>query len=91
VPVLEVDYEETVANLEGVPTPGRLVWPRMGAGLSRISPIRNIVQTASLSQVREPIYRRSVERWRNYESELGPLFECLEQIAREASPGSHGT
>ena len=35
------------------------------------------VQTASLAQVREPIFTRSIERWRRYEAHLGPLFEAL--------------
>ncbi len=36
------------------------------------------VTTASLAQVRQPIYRSAVARWRNYESELRPLIERLE-------------
>jgi hypothetical protein len=32
------------------------------------------VRTASVSQVRQPIYRRSVARWKNYERNLGPLL-----------------
>jgi hypothetical protein len=35
------------------------------------------VKTASLWQVRQPIYKSSVERWRNYEKHLGPLIEAL--------------
>jgi hypothetical protein len=35
------------------------------------------VRTASLSQVRQPIYRSSVQRWRRYEAHLGPLLEAL--------------
>jgi len=35
------------------------------------------VETASLVQVREPIFTRSVERWRRYERHLGLLFEAL--------------
>jgi hypothetical protein len=35
------------------------------------------VQTFSAWQVRQPIYTRSVGRWRNYERHLGPLFEAL--------------
>ena len=32
------------------------------------------VKTASFSQVREPIYQKSVELWKQYESELQPLL-----------------
>ena len=35
------------------------------------------VKTASVWQVREPLYTRSSGRWRNYESHLKPLFEAL--------------
>ena len=35
------------------------------------------VRTASLTQVRQPIYNSSVERWRPYEKFLGPLLDEL--------------
>ena len=35
------------------------------------------VQTASVSQVRQPLYRKSLERWRNYEAQLKPLRSAL--------------
>jgi tetratricopeptide (TPR) repeat protein len=35
------------------------------------------VRTASLWQVRQPVYDSSVDRWRNYEAHLGPLFKAL--------------
>jgi tetratricopeptide (TPR) repeat protein len=37
-------------------------------------------KTASYDQVRQPIYTKSVGRWRNYEKHLGPLFEALEGV-----------
>jgi tetratricopeptide (TPR) repeat protein len=37
---------------------------------------RNI-RTASVTQVRQPIYTSSVDRWRKYEAHLGPLLEAL--------------
>ena len=36
------------------------------------------VRTASVWQVREPLYRRSSGRWRNYEQQLGPVKAWLE-------------
>ncbi len=78
VPVLEVDYEETVADLEGVAR--RLVgwcgldWePACLAFHEGKRPVR----TASVSQVRQPIYKRSVARWKHYEKSLGALFDRL--------------
>ena len=40
------------------------------------------VKTASVWQVREPLYTRSSGRWRNYESHLGPLLEVLNDETR---------
>jgi hypothetical protein len=37
------------------------------------------VSTPSLWQVRQPIYRSSVEKWRNYEPWLGPFAELLNE------------
>jgi tetratricopeptide (TPR) repeat protein len=39
------------------------------------------VRTASVWQVRQPIYTTSVERWRNYEKHLGPMIEELGDLA----------
>jgi len=38
---------------------------------------RRSVRTASITQVRQPIYTSSVERWRRYEKFLGPLQKAL--------------
>jgi hypothetical protein len=35
------------------------------------------VSTASLNQVRQPIFKTAVQRWRRYEKHLGPLLEAL--------------
>jgi hypothetical protein len=35
------------------------------------------VRTASATQVRQPIYRSAVGRWRVYENELEPLLRAL--------------
>ena len=36
------------------------------------------VRSASLQQVRKPIYRSSVERWKQYQDRLGPLLDELD-------------
>lgn len=41
--------------------------------------IKRQVRTASLIQVRKPIYTTSVERWRQVEGELAPLIKVLEE------------
>ena len=38
---------------------------------------KRAVRTASSEQVRKPIYKGSLEEWKNYESELQPLEESL--------------
>jgi len=46
------------------------------------------VKTASFWQVRQPIYRSSVGRWRRYEEQLKPLIETLGDLADESfDPG----
>jgi hypothetical protein len=40
------------------------------------------VRTASATQVRHPIYKTAVGRWRVYEQYLGPLFSALERGGR---------
>ena len=39
------------------------------------------VNTYSRWQVRQPIYKSSVKRWKNYESEIRPLIEALGDLA----------
>jgi hypothetical protein len=78
VPVLDVDYEETVADLEGVAR--RLVaWCGLDwePACLAFHEGRRPVRTASVTQVRQPIYSRSVARWKHYEPTLGPMFAKL--------------
>ena len=35
------------------------------------------VRTASVNQVRQPVYKTSVKRWKNYERDLAALFAKL--------------
>jgi tetratricopeptide (TPR) repeat protein len=74
----EVDYEQTVADLEGtarglVAACG-LEWDEACLNFHRT---RRAVRTSSATQVRQPIYTRSVERWKHYEAHLGRLFAHL--------------
>ena len=74
-PIHEVDYEETVADLEGVAR--RLLaacgqeWNPACLEFHRTN---RPVRTASVAQVRQPVYKQSVARWKNYERELADLF-----------------
>jgi tetratricopeptide (TPR) repeat protein len=78
VPVMDLQYEDLVADLE--------TWSRKlvdFVGLEwdpaclRFYDTKRVVNTASYDQVRQPIYTRSVGRWRNYERHLGPLKQAL--------------
>jgi hypothetical protein len=42
---------------------------------------KRLVDTASMTQVRRPIYTSAVERWRPYEKYLGPLLDALGDLA----------
>jgi tetratricopeptide (TPR) repeat protein len=78
VPILELDYEDTVADLEG--TARRLVsWLGLEwePACLNFHLTRRAIRTASASQVRRPVYHSSVGRWRHYESALRPLFTQL--------------
>ena len=43
------------------------------------------IHTASVTQVRQPIYTSAVERWRNYEKFLDPLLDALGDLAPKRS------
>jgi tetratricopeptide (TPR) repeat protein len=76
--VLEVDYEEMVVDLESVAR--RLVaWCGLEwePGCLAFHQGKRPVRTASVVQVRQPIYQRSVARWKNYEPALKDLFAKL--------------
>jgi tetratricopeptide (TPR) repeat protein len=79
VQMLNVDYEETVADAEG--TARRLVeWCglKWEPACVHFHEGRRPVRTASVAQVRQPIYQQSVARWKNYQNALAPLFARLE-------------
>jgi tetratricopeptide (TPR) repeat protein len=87
VSVLEVDYEETVTDLEGVAR--RLVeWCGLEwePGCLAFHEGRRPVRTASVSQVRQPIYTRSVARWKHYEGALRSLFDALGPLQQASTP-----
>ena len=83
--VVEVRHEALVADPEGqirwlVTQACSLPWD--DACLTFHASER-AVRTASAAQVRRPIFRTSLERWRRYERHLGPLREALGPYARE--------
>jgi tetratricopeptide (TPR) repeat protein len=85
--MLEVQYEEVVADLEGqarrILAHCNLEWE--DACLAFYEAQRP-VRTASVTQVRQPIYHSSVGRWRPYRPLLQPLIETLGIVCSD-SPG----
>lgn len=78
IPVLEVPYEELVKEPD--------TWIRRMLAFCnlewddrclRFYDTKRDVNTPSYNQVKQPIYARSVGRWKNYERHLGPLIESL--------------
>ncbi|PWW09550.1 tetratricopeptide repeat-containing sulfotransferase family protein [Mangrovibacter plantisponsor] len=75
---IEVDYETVVDDLEGQAR--RLIdfinLPWDDACLAFYE-TRRIVRTASVAQVRQPIYASSRGRWHRHATHLGPLLDVL--------------
>jgi tetratricopeptide (TPR) repeat protein len=78
LPLLEVGYEDLTANPEatirhllefcGLPWDERCL---------RHHETGRVARTFSYHQVRQPIYKTSVARWKRYEKHLGPLIAAL--------------
>lgn len=90
-PMLEIQYEDVVADQEACSREliafCGLPWDDACLAFHKT---QRTVQTASNWQVRQPIYRTSRERWRNYERHLRPLMELLGIIPEEAPQTASG-
>jgi hypothetical protein len=77
--MLEVRYEDVVEDLEGQ---ARRMLKHCGLewedACLEYHRTQRSVRTASVAQVRQPIYRRSVGRWRAYQHLLQPLLQALD-------------
>jgi len=75
---LDINYEDIVADQEGQ---ARRLLDYCGLEWNEacldFHKTKRQVRTASVTQVRQPIYTTSVERWRPYEKFLGPLLDQL--------------
>ena len=87
----DVWYEDVIADLEGESR--RLIaflgleWESRCLEFHRTS---RVVTTASAWQVRQPLYDRSVGRWRNYRRHLAPLLERLAHAGERGLGGANG-
>jgi tetratricopeptide (TPR) repeat protein len=83
--MLDVAYEDVVDDLEGQAR--RLIdycglpWDDRCLDFHKNS---GLVRTASVAQVRKPLYRSSLQKWRRYEADLGPLLEGLGDLVPAA-------
>jgi tetratricopeptide (TPR) repeat protein len=77
--ILDVRYEDVVADLEAqarrIIAHCQLPWDDRCLSFHQTN---RPVRTASATQVRRPIYKDSVGRWRVYEEHIGPLLTALE-------------
>jgi len=75
----EVDYENLVADMESevrkLLAHSGLEWD---ARCLDFQQNQRAVNTASVYQVRQPIYSTAIGRWKRYAAHLGPLLEALE-------------
>ena len=88
--ILTVNYEDTVTDLEAS---ARRMTDFLGLewdpAVLRFTENERGVSTASKWQVRQPLYRTSVDRWKPYERHLQPLIRALAgEDARRPSAGS---
>jgi hypothetical protein len=85
--MLEVEYERVVADVE---SQTRRLLDYCGLewddACLRFFENDREVRTASQMQVRRPIYKSSVQRWRRYEKHLKPFFNALAEGYWESGP-----
>lgn len=79
---LEINYEDVVGNLEDT---ARKLIAFCGLDWSpsclQFHETVRTVRTASMTQVRQPLYKSSIGRWQQFSAELGPLFDVLRRQA----------
>lgn len=82
--VLDVHYEDTVLDLD---SQVRRILDHCGLPFEeqclRFYETDRAVKTASSEQVRQPIYKGALGKWRRYEKHLGPWIEELGDIIEE--------
>ncbi|MDE1181861.1 tetratricopeptide repeat-containing sulfotransferase family protein [Paraburkholderia sp.] len=75
---IEVDYEAVIDDVEGE---ARRMIAFLGLpwddACLKFHENRRVVRTASVNQVRQPIYTTSRGRWRKHADHLGPLLDAL--------------
>ena len=79
LPILEVRYEDLVGDLEAVSREMiQFIGLEWNKACLQFHSADRIVVTPSYDQVRQPIYRKSVQRWKNYAPWIAPLLDALQ-------------
>lgn len=82
--MLEVRYEDFVMNFD---EESKRLIEYLGLEWSEsckeFYKVERAVKTASITQVRKPIYTSSINRWRKYEKYLMPLYEDIADIVEQ--------
>lgn len=78
--IIEIKYEDLATNLEEISKTMiefcGLEWDARCLNFHKTE--RNVI-TPSYDQVRQPIYTKSIQRWKNYKNNLEPLIELLRE------------
>jgi hypothetical protein len=76
---LDVRYEEVVDDLEGQ---AKRMIQHLGIPWNKacldFHHNERVVKTASVAQVRQPIYRSSLARWEHFSDNLKPLMDLVQ-------------
>ena len=79
--ILDVNYEDVVADLEGEV---RRILEHCGLEFEEacvaFHATERAIESASSEQVRMPLYDTAVNQWRNYEAQLGEIIEILQPL-----------
>jgi tetratricopeptide (TPR) repeat protein len=85
--ILEVPYEDLVEDTEGW---ARRLIAHLGLawepGVLEFQDLERPVKTASVWQVRQPVYKTSKARWRRHEASLGKLEAALGEVPPAPAP-----
>jgi hypothetical protein len=78
VPMLEMDYESLVTDQEAE-SRKMVAWLGLewDPACLKFHQTERLVKTASVTQVRQPMYTRSVGRWKHYQDALKPFLQAM--------------